>query len=230
MVTDKGGHSDPRGRRSPPAWREPPYGRSAVERPRKPFWLSHWAGGRPPEGRPPAQRETPPHEEAGSKWSRRSGYVRRVQWHPSRISVSAKQTLKYKVGPSYGGPCSAHAIGMGTAGAPRGPTTPHTAILFLAGRQDGGMGCQNPHGGAASCAAMEDSAGQRKTGRGTASFPVLTAAEPPRSECPEEHRQPVGGAPASPAPAVLDRRGQNDPQTGFPRTVPGWTDVTSHKC
>ncbi|KAJ1105156.1 hypothetical protein NDU88_002564 [Pleurodeles waltl] len=26
----------------------------------------------------------------------------------------------------------AHAIGMGTAGAPRGPTTPVTAILFLA--------------------------------------------------------------------------------------------------
>ncbi|KAJ1105127.1 hypothetical protein NDU88_002535 [Pleurodeles waltl] len=56
---------------------------------------------------------------------------------PSRISVSAKQTLKFFVGPSYGGPCSAHAIGMGTAGAPRGPTTPHTAILLLAGEPPG---------------------------------------------------------------------------------------------
>ncbi|KAJ1181984.1 hypothetical protein NDU88_007183 [Pleurodeles waltl] len=49
--------------------------------------------------------------------------------------------------------------------------------------------------------------------RETASFPCLTAAKPPRSECPAGHRQPVGGAPASPAPAVLDRRGRNDPQS-----------------
>ncbi|KAJ1127145.1 hypothetical protein NDU88_005548 [Pleurodeles waltl] len=133
----RGPHSEAGGRRSPPAWREPPYGRSAVERPRRPFWLSRWAGGRLPEGHPPAQRETPSHEEAGSEWSRRSGKVQRVQLHPSRISVAAKQTLKFFVGPSYGGPCSAHAIGMGTAGAPRGPTTPHTAILFLAGEPPG---------------------------------------------------------------------------------------------
>ncbi|KAJ1202684.1 hypothetical protein NDU88_006481 [Pleurodeles waltl] len=67
-----GGHSDPGGRREAPAWREPPNDRTAVKRPRRPFWLSRWAGGRPPEGRPPAQRETPFNNEAGSEWSRRS--------------------------------------------------------------------------------------------------------------------------------------------------------------
>ncbi|KAJ1150445.1 hypothetical protein NDU88_003236 [Pleurodeles waltl] len=47
--------------------------------------------------------------------------------------------------------------------------------------------------------------------RETAGFPLLTAAKPPRSECPAGHRQPVAGAPASPAPAVLHRRGRNEP-------------------
>ncbi|KAJ1086859.1 hypothetical protein NDU88_000060, partial [Pleurodeles waltl] len=43
--------------------------------------------------------------------------------------------------------------------------------------------------------------------RETAGFPSLTAAEPPRSECPAGHRRSVAGAPADPG-----RRGQNDPQ------------------
>ncbi|KAJ1114429.1 hypothetical protein NDU88_002666 [Pleurodeles waltl] len=81
---------------------------------------------RQPSGKPLPTR-TPAPNGAGVV-----GRVRRVQLHPSRISVSAMQTLKFYVGPAYGGPCSAHAIGMGTAGAPRGPTTPLTAILFLA--------------------------------------------------------------------------------------------------
>ncbi|KAJ1172885.1 hypothetical protein NDU88_004727 [Pleurodeles waltl] len=81
---------------------------------------------RQPSGKHPSMRMPAPNG-AG-----RVEGVRRVQLHPSRISVSAMQTLKFMVGPSYGGPCSAHAIGMGTAGAPRGPTTPLTAILFLA--------------------------------------------------------------------------------------------------
>ncbi|KAJ1198775.1 hypothetical protein NDU88_002614 [Pleurodeles waltl] len=78
------------------------------------------AGDRRKSSRQPSGKH-PSHEDAGSEWSRRSGKVRRVQLHLSRISVSAKQTLKFFVGPSYGGPCSAHAIGMGTAGGLQGP-------------------------------------------------------------------------------------------------------------
>ncbi|KAJ1107031.1 hypothetical protein NDU88_004428, partial [Pleurodeles waltl] len=37
----------------------------------------------------------------------------------------------------------------------------------------------------------------------TAGFPCLTAAEPPRSECPAGHRRSVGGAPADPGPGGL---------------------------
>ncbi|KAJ1170741.1 hypothetical protein NDU88_002613 [Pleurodeles waltl] len=104
-------------------------------------------------------------------------------------------------GALLGGPCSAHAIaiGMGTAGAPRGPTTPVTASQVLAvktartrlavrGSESPWRRClQRRHGG------FPWAAGNR---RDTAGFPYLTAAVPPRSECPWEHRQPVGGAPA----------------------------------
>ncbi|KAJ1191987.1 hypothetical protein NDU88_001300 [Pleurodeles waltl] len=165
------------------------------------------AGDRQKSARQPSGKH-PSHEEAGSEWSRRSGKVLRVQLHPSRISVSAKQTLKFIVGPSYGGPCSAHAIGMGTAGAPRGPTTPHTAILFLAGDPPGtgwryGVS-ESPwrrsklrrHGGFPWAA---------ESRRYTAGFPLLAA------ECPAEHRQPVGGATADPGPGGIYRQGQNDP-------------------
>ncbi|KAJ1189208.1 hypothetical protein NDU88_005959 [Pleurodeles waltl] len=156
----------------------------------------------------------PSHEDAGSEWSRRSGKVRRVQLHPSRISVSAKQTLKFFVGPSYRGPCSAHAIGMGTAGAPRGPTAPHTAILFPAGEPPGTgwryAVSESPwrrsklrrHGGFPWAA---------ESRRYTAGFPLLAAAVPPRSECPAVHRQPVGGATANLRPGGNYRQGQNDP-------------------
>ncbi|KAJ1205767.1 hypothetical protein NDU88_001194 [Pleurodeles waltl] len=132
--------------------------------------------------------------------------VRRVQLHPSRFSLSALQTLKIFVGPCYGGPCSAHAIGMGTAGATRGPTTPHTAILFLVAKTARNRmavwGSESPwrrsklrhHGGFPRAA---------ENRRYTAGFPFLTAAVPPRSECPWEHRQPVGGAPAVPNPGGL---------------------------
>ncbi|KAJ1150236.1 hypothetical protein NDU88_003031 [Pleurodeles waltl] len=194
-----GGHSDPGGRRELPAWREPPYGRSAVERPRRPFWLSRWAGRRPPEGRPPAQRETPSHEEAGSEWSRRSGKVRRVQLHPSRIPVSVEQTLEFKVGPCYGGPCSARK-----RMAVRGSESP--------------MAVQQ----AAPPWRIPRAAENR---RETAGFPGLTAAKPPRSECPAGHRQPVGGAPASPAPAVLDLRGRNDPLSLFVLIETFWVTI-----
>ncbi|KAJ1174976.1 hypothetical protein NDU88_000267 [Pleurodeles waltl] len=73
LERDFGGHSKLGGRREPPAKREPPEDRTAVKRPRRSFWVSCWAGRRPPKGRPPAQRETSFHEEAGSEWSRRSG-------------------------------------------------------------------------------------------------------------------------------------------------------------
>ncbi|KAJ1107605.1 hypothetical protein NDU88_004995 [Pleurodeles waltl] len=122
----QGGHSDRGGRRSPPAKRFPPKDRGCHS-----GFPTGLAGNRQKSARQPSGKH-PSHEDAGSEWSRRSGKVRRVQLHPSRISVSAKQTLKFFVGPSYGGPCSAHAIGMGTAGAPRGPAAPPTAILFLA--------------------------------------------------------------------------------------------------
>ncbi|KAJ1095915.1 hypothetical protein NDU88_001065 [Pleurodeles waltl] len=48
----------------------------------------------------------------------------------------------------------------------RGPQGPHDTPYRhpVPGGQDGGMGCQNPHGGAASCATMADSHGQRKVG------------------------------------------------------------------
>ncbi|KAJ1082713.1 hypothetical protein NDU88_002878 [Pleurodeles waltl] len=136
---------------------------------------------RQPSGKPLPTRKPAPNGAGGV------GRVRRVQLHPARISVSAKQTLKFFVGPSFGGPCSAHAIGMGTAGAPRGPTTPHTAILFLAAEPPGtgwryGVS-ESPwrrsklrhHGGFLRAA---------ENRRETAGFPFLTAAKPPRSECP----------------------------------------------
>ncbi|KAJ1155072.1 hypothetical protein NDU88_007808 [Pleurodeles waltl] len=86
---------------------------------------------RQPSGKPLPTRKPAPNGAGGV------GMCDGCSLHPSRISVSALQTLKYTVGPSYGGPCSAHAIGMGTAGAPRGPTAPPTAILFLAGEPPG---------------------------------------------------------------------------------------------
>ncbi|KAJ1156918.1 hypothetical protein NDU88_009635 [Pleurodeles waltl] len=122
----QGGHSDRGGRRSPPAKRFPPKDRGGHS-----GFPTGLAGNRQKSARQPSGKH-PSHEDAGSEWSQPSGKVRRVQLHPWRISVSAKQTLKFFVGPSYGGPCSAHAIGMGTAGAPRGPAAPPTAILFLA--------------------------------------------------------------------------------------------------
>ncbi|KAJ1090243.1 hypothetical protein NDU88_003378 [Pleurodeles waltl] len=89
----------------------------------------------------------------------------------------------------------------GAGGVGRGPTTPHTTILFLAGEPPGtgwryGVS-KSPwwrsklrrHGGFLRAA---------ENRRETAGFPVLTAAKPLRSECPAEHRQPVGGAPADP--------------------------------
>ncbi|KAJ1197611.1 hypothetical protein NDU88_001467 [Pleurodeles waltl] len=88
--------------------------------------------------------------------------VRRVQWHPSRFSLSAKQTVKIFVGPP---------------GAPRHPFPPSsTARNRLAGR-----GSESPwrcckqcrHGGFP---------GPGENRRKTADSPFLTAALPLRSE------------------------------------------------
>ncbi|KAJ1215408.1 hypothetical protein NDU88_003017 [Pleurodeles waltl] len=154
---------------------------------------------RQPSGKHPSMRMPAPNGTGGVEG------VRRVQLHPSRFSVSAWQTLKILVGPCYGGPCSAHAIG---------PTTPHTAILCLAAKTARNRmavwGSESPwrrsklrrHGGFPRAA---------ENRRYTAGFPFLTAAVPPRSECPREHRQPVGGAPAVVGPGGFYRQGQNDP-------------------
>ncbi|KAJ1208199.1 hypothetical protein NDU88_003585 [Pleurodeles waltl] len=89
---------------------------------------------------------------------------------------------------------------MGTAGAPRGPAAPPTAILFLAGDPPGTgwregvsespwlRSALRSHGGFSRAA---------ESRRETADFPFLTAAKPPRSECSTGHRQPVGGAPSA---------------------------------
>ncbi|KAJ1157649.1 hypothetical protein NDU88_010353 [Pleurodeles waltl] len=140
---DYGGHSDRGGRQSAPAMRSPPNGRSAVRRPRMPFCLSRWAG-----GRPPAQRERPCNEEAGSEWSRRSCRGATGAVAPVAIFTVCKADSENHHGALLGGPCTAHASGMGSAGAPRGPTTPVPAILFLpvrtARNRVAGRGSESP--------------------------------------------------------------------------------------
>ncbi|KAJ1176582.1 hypothetical protein NDU88_001855 [Pleurodeles waltl] len=69
---------------------------------------------------------------AGSKWSRRccgraTGAVAPVAVFTVCMAYSEKPH-----GALSGGPCTAHASGMGSAGAPRGPISPRTASLFLA--------------------------------------------------------------------------------------------------
>ncbi|KAJ1087904.1 hypothetical protein NDU88_001063 [Pleurodeles waltl] len=116
-------------------------------------------------------------------------------------------------GALLGGPCRAHAIGMGTAGAPRGPTTPVNANQVLAvktartrlavrGSESTWRRClQRRHGGF-----LRPGENRRET----AGFPFQTAALPPRSELAWMHRQPVGGA-----SAVSD----NDPHSDYVATA-----------
>ncbi|KAJ1109408.1 hypothetical protein NDU88_006769 [Pleurodeles waltl] len=182
------------GRQSPPAKREPPEDRTAVKRPQRSFWLSRWVGGRPPKGRPPAQRETHSNDEAGSEWSRRSCFCATGAVAPVAISSVCYADTGNQCGALLGGPCSAHAIGMGTAGAPRGPTTPVPASLVLAVETArtrlAGRGSEFPwrrclqrrHGGF--CRPGEN---RRETW----------------SEWAWMHRQPVGGASAVPYPGGL---------------------------
>ncbi|KAJ1192578.1 hypothetical protein NDU88_001885 [Pleurodeles waltl] len=150
-----GGHSDFGGRRTPPAKVTPSKDRSAVKRPRGSFRLSRWAGGRPPKGRPPAQRERPCNNEAGSEWSRRSCRGATGAVAPVAISLSAKQTVKIFMGPCYGAP----ALPMPVAWAVQGPhdTRSHHPV-------SGGVNRQKQAGGKGVGIPMEDSPGQGKSG------------------------------------------------------------------
>ncbi|KAJ1170007.1 hypothetical protein NDU88_001888 [Pleurodeles waltl] len=132
--------------------------------------FSRWAGGRPPEDRRPAQRESPFNNEAGSEWSRRScrgATGATVQWHPSRFSLSAQQTVKIFVGPCLGAPALPMPVAWAVQGPPGAPRQPFLPSWFWqwtppeTGWREGG---RNPHGGAASSAAMADTLGQRETG------------------------------------------------------------------
>ncbi|KAJ1200650.1 hypothetical protein NDU88_004471 [Pleurodeles waltl] len=153
--------------------------------------------------RPPAQRESPSKDEAGSEWGRRIGWGATGAVAPVAIFSVCYADTENLVGALLGGPCSAHASGMGTAGAPRGPTTPVPASLVLAVKTArtrlAGRGSESPwrrclqrrHGGFTG-------AGENR--QETAGFPFLTAALPPRSELPLMHRQPVGGASSNHGP------------------------------
>ncbi|KAJ1185325.1 hypothetical protein NDU88_002119 [Pleurodeles waltl] len=81
---------------------------------------------------PPAQRESPSNDEAGSELSRRSCWCATGAVAPVAIFSVCFADTENLNGALLGGPCSAHASGMGTAGAPRGPTTPVPTSLFLA--------------------------------------------------------------------------------------------------
>ncbi|KAJ1215786.1 hypothetical protein NDU88_003393 [Pleurodeles waltl] len=107
---------------------------------------------RRPSGKAPSTRK-PARNRAGGVEG-----VRRVQQHPSRFSVSASQTLK-------------SLVGQRPPGAPRPPLPPTCSWRLSRHEQDGGRGGQNPLGGAASCAALEDSKGQWKTGGRPPVFP-----------------------------------------------------------
>ncbi|KAJ1092964.1 hypothetical protein NDU88_006074 [Pleurodeles waltl] len=109
--------------------RSPPFGCSTVKRPRRPFWLSRWARQRSTRQ---AQWERPCNNEAGSEWSRRSCRGATGAVAPVVIFTVCKADSENHGGALLGAPCTAHASGMGSAGAPRGPTTPVPSILFLA--------------------------------------------------------------------------------------------------
>ncbi|KAJ1107985.1 hypothetical protein NDU88_005370 [Pleurodeles waltl] len=186
--------------------RSPPFARSAVKRPRRPFWLSRWAGGHPPKERPPAQRERPCNTEAGSVWSRRCCRGATGAVAPVAIFTVCYADSENHAAALLGGPCTAHASGMGSAGAPRSPTTPIPAMLFLAVKtarnRMAGRGSESPwrrclqrrHGGSALPGVFR---------RETSGSPFLTAALPLRSEWALKHRQPVGGASVARGPGGL---------------------------
>ncbi|KAJ1152234.1 hypothetical protein NDU88_005011 [Pleurodeles waltl] len=96
-------------------------------------------------------------------------------------------------------------------GAPRPPLPPSGSRRANHRELDGGRGGRNPLGGAASCAALEDSKGRRYTGGRP---PVL----PVRPRLYRRGRNALGSTaglsavlPRSSNPAVIDRQGWNDP-------------------
>ncbi|KAJ1117010.1 hypothetical protein NDU88_005211 [Pleurodeles waltl] len=112
---------------------------------------------RSPKDRPPAQGKTPFPRGCRlviepAEWDGATGATAPVAYFT--VCYADSEIL---AGPSYGGPCSAHAIGMGTAGAPQQSLPPSCSWRASRQEQDGGKDCQNPLGGAASCDALEDS-------------------------------------------------------------------------
>ncbi|KAJ1082385.1 hypothetical protein NDU88_002553 [Pleurodeles waltl] len=194
------------GRWLPPAKLTPPNDRSAVKRPQGPFRLSRKAGGRPPRERPPAHRERPCNTEAGSEWSRRCCRGATGAVAPVAIFTVCYADSENHAGALLGGPCTAHASGMGSAGSPRGPRTPVPAILFLAVKTArnrlAGRGSESPwrrclqrrHGGFSQLGLIR---------RETAGPGWATAALQPQSEYHMKHHQPVGGASVDSHPGGL---------------------------
>ncbi|KAJ1208679.1 hypothetical protein NDU88_004062 [Pleurodeles waltl] len=102
---------------------------------------------------------------------------------------------------------------QGPPGAPRPPLPPSGSQRSDRRDLDGGRGGRNPRGGAASCAAVEDSMGRRYTG---GSPPVV----PVRPRLYRRGRNPHWSTaglsavlPRSSALAVKDRQGQNEGQS-----------------
>ncbi|KAJ1096920.1 hypothetical protein NDU88_002050 [Pleurodeles waltl] len=96
---------------------------------------------RRPRGKAPAKRKPAPNGAGGFAG------VQRVQWHPSRFSVSAKRTLKIFVGPVRGPlhcPCQWH----GQCRGPQGPHDTRSRHPVPGGKkrqeQDGGKGVGIP--------------------------------------------------------------------------------------
>ncbi|KAJ1200691.1 hypothetical protein NDU88_004512 [Pleurodeles waltl] len=105
---------------------------------------------------------------------------------------------------------------QGPPGAPRPPLPPSGSRRSDRRDLDGGRGGRNPRGGAASCAAVEDSMGRRYTG---GSPPVV----PVRPRLYRRGRNPHWSTaglsavlPRSSALAVFDRQGQNEGQCVCP--------------
>ncbi|KAJ1097336.1 hypothetical protein NDU88_002460 [Pleurodeles waltl] len=105
---------------------------------------------------------------------------------------------------------------QGPPGAPRPPLPPSGSRRSDRRDLDGGRGGRNPRGGAASCAAVEDSMGPRYTG-GT---PPVVPVRPRLYRCGRNPHWSTAGLsavlPRSSALAVKDRQGQNDHLSLFP--------------
>ncbi|KAJ1138335.1 hypothetical protein NDU88_004722 [Pleurodeles waltl] len=78
------------------------------------------------------RRDVGRHMGAGSKWSRRCCGRATGADAPIALFTVCRADSEKPHGALLRGPCTAHASGMGSAVAPRGPVTPRTTSLFLA--------------------------------------------------------------------------------------------------